>query len=203
MPDTAIDTQFAAETRAERARLVELLETLPPPQWATASLCAGWRVREVVAHVTMPYRGGLASFLLGMARARFDFNRFADRDARATTAARSDEWLLELWRRNIDHPWRPPGGGVAGALSHDVIHGLDITVPLGLPGPPPERIALLLRHAAEQNLAHFGVDLTGVRLEATDTELAMGDGRVVPLAAADLLLVVTGRKALEHVATED
>ena len=199
MTDTAADQLLASETRAERARLVELLDSLAPQQWATDSLCEGWRVREVVAHVTMPFRGSLPSFLLGLARARFDFDRYADRDARATTATRSDEWLADLWRRNIDHPWRPPGGGAAGALSHDVIHGLDITVPLGLPGPPPERIALLVGRSGERNLAHFGVDLTGTRLEATDADLTIGEGRAVRLSATELLLVVTGRCSLSEV----
>ena len=199
MTDTAADQQLASETRAERARLVELLDSLTPQQWSADSLCDRWRVREVVAHVTMPFRGGLPSFLLGMVRARFDFNRHADRDARATTAARSDEWLVDLWRRNIDHPWRPPGGGAAGALSHDVIHGLDITVPLGLPGPPPERIALLVEQSEDRNFSYFGVDLTGVRLEATDADLTIGEGRAVRVPAAELLLVVTGRCSLSEV----
>lgn len=201
MTQTATTDRIVDETHTERARLVELVDSLTPEQWATPSLCAGWRVREVVAHVTMPYRGGLGSFLLGMARARFDFNRYADRDARATTAQRSDESLVELWRRNIEHPWRPPGGGTVGALSHDVIHGLDLTVPLGLPGPPPERIAMMLQASGDRNLAHFGVDLAGLRLVAADADLEVGNGpRTVRLPASELLLVLTGRRDVAEVA---
>lgn len=200
----ATDRQLTDQTHAERARLVDLTTRLSPEQWATPSLCDGWRVREVVAHLTMPFRGGLSAFLLGMVRARFDFNRYADRDARATTEGRADQDLVDLWRANIDHPWRPPGGGAAGALSHDVIHGLDITVPLGLPGPPPERIALMVRHAGDRNFDYFGVDLGDARLEADDVELAIGEGRrTVRLPAADLLLVVTGRRRLPEVAATD
>ena len=52
-------------------------------------------------------------------------------------------------RSNVGHPWQPPGGGFTGALSHDLIHGLDITVPLGLDRPvvlcgrtlPPGRLS--------------------------------------------------------------
>ena len=36
---------------AERADLLALLEQLTPTQWDAASLCSGWRVRDVVAHV--------------------------------------------------------------------------------------------------------------------------------------------------------
>ena len=35
--------------------LVDLLESLTPSQWNAPSLCAGWRVRDVVSHVLMPY----------------------------------------------------------------------------------------------------------------------------------------------------
>jgi uncharacterized protein (TIGR03083 family) len=36
---------------AERGDLAEFLATLTPEQWEAASLCEGWRVRDVVAHV--------------------------------------------------------------------------------------------------------------------------------------------------------
>ncbi|MGH8881902.1 MAG: maleylpyruvate isomerase family mycothiol-dependent enzyme, partial [Stackebrandtia sp.] len=156
----------------------------------------GWRVREVVAHMTMLYRSSLPRFLVGMLRARFDFNRFADRYARATTERLGDDDLLQLLRDNITNPWTPPGGGKAGALSHDVIHGLDITEPLGLPGPPAERVAMMLASAGPRNLEYFGVDLNGVRLTATDADVSIGDGRTQSLPAREILLVVTGRRAL-------
>ncbi len=40
-----------ALARAEREDLLDLLVTLTPEQWAAPSLCAGWSVRDVVAHV--------------------------------------------------------------------------------------------------------------------------------------------------------
>jgi hypothetical protein len=36
---------------AERSDLADFLTTLQPEQWQAASLCEGWRVRDVVAHV--------------------------------------------------------------------------------------------------------------------------------------------------------
>ena len=36
---------------AERTDLADLLETVTPEQWEAPSLCEGWRVRDVVAHV--------------------------------------------------------------------------------------------------------------------------------------------------------
>lgn len=40
----------------ERRDLADLLDSLTPEQWATPSLCAGWSVRDVVAHI-LSYEG--------------------------------------------------------------------------------------------------------------------------------------------------
>ncbi len=181
--------------QAERAEQVDLLATLTPAQWNAPTLCAGWRVREVIAHTTLPYRMSLGRFLLGMARARGNFNRMADRSARHDAERMSPEQLLAELRNNITHPWTPPGGGPQGALAHDVIHGLDITVGLGLDRrPPPDRVALVLKDLRAKNIAYFGTDLTGVSLQATDLDWRYGTGTPVRGSVADLLLVLCGRQ---------
>lgn len=188
---------LVSETRAERERLAGLFGDLTPEQWDAASLCDGWRVREVVAHMTMPFRTKPLKVMGGLVRARFSFDRYADRDARSAAAAMSEAELVGLLRRNIDHPWQPPGGGQAGALSHDVIHGLDVTEPLGLPSPPAERLALVLGSTRPRQLKYFGVDLGGTRLTAADSGVSIGDGpNVVEMTSKEMLLVVTGRRRL-------
>ena len=191
--------QLTSETQAERARLVSLLANLTPEQWDTPSLCAGWRVREVVAHITMPFRAKPLSLVAGLAGAGFSFNRYADRDARSTAHEKSQAELVDLLRRNIANPSQPPGGRGAGALSHDVIHGLDVTEPLGLPAPPADRIALVLASSGARQLRYFGVDLEGQRLIATDADVSVGEGAsAVPMTAKEILLVVTGRQPLSR-----
>jgi uncharacterized protein (TIGR03083 family) len=193
-----LNDPLARETAAERGRLADLYAGLGSTQWAAPSLCAGWRVREVLAHVTMPYRHSGLRVLSGILAARGDFNRFADRIARADTARLSDAELLACLRSNLHHPWRPPRGGQGGALSHDVIHGLDVTEALGLPRVPADRVRQVLASAGPRALAYFGADLTGLRLVATDTDLSLGAGpETVELPAVDLLLRVTGRRASE------
>lgn len=49
-------TDIRAAISAERSDLADLLEALPADQWNHPSLCEGWRVREVVAHIIMPFR---------------------------------------------------------------------------------------------------------------------------------------------------
>ncbi|MCI4066622.1 maleylpyruvate isomerase family mycothiol-dependent enzyme [Micromonospora sp. R77] len=180
---------------AERREQAELLATLDREQWDAPTLCVGWRVREVVAHVTMPFRMSLPRTVAELVRSGGRFDRMADRCARRDAARMSPEQLVAVRRDTATHPWTPPGGGVAGALAHDVIHGLDITVGLGVDRRvPPERLALVLTGMRPRNIAYFGVDLTGVRLRATDVDWSLGDGTPLTGLAQDLLLVVCGRR---------
>ena len=180
---------------AERTEMSEVLAGLRPEQWDAPTLCEGWRVREVVAHTTLPFRTPMWRVVLDLVRARGDVNRMSDRRARRDAAEIPAERLLDQLRQNVAHPWTPPGGGVAGALSHDVIHGLDITVALGLGRVvPPERLSLLLAGMRPRNVAFFGTDLSGVRLEATDLDWAYGAGEPLRGRAQDLLMVICGRR---------
>jgi uncharacterized protein (TIGR03083 family) len=195
MTVTAADGVTSADITAEFTELADTLAMLPTASWDAASLCEGWRTREVVAHLTMPLRYPLARFAFEMARARGDFARAADRCAKRDSSLAAGTLLAGLRDPKL-HTWRPPGGGAEGALTHAVIHGLDITVPLGLDRQPP---AARLRHilgavSAPRALSHFGVDLSGVELRATDLDWSTGTGSAVSARAADLALVLCGRK---------
>src|SRR5690348_7654226 len=165
---------------AQRAELAEVLAGLPGPGWDEPTLCAGWRVREVVAHITMPFRYGRGRFALELAKSRGRFSEMADRLARQDAAVLSSAELAEAVRSNIGHPWKPPGGGYTGALAHDVIHGLDITVPLGLtiPHVPEERLRPVLPASLDdRSVKFFGTDLDGIELRASDMDWTLGSGR--------------------------
>ncbi|MBF6399032.1 maleylpyruvate isomerase family mycothiol-dependent enzyme [Nocardia cyriacigeorgica] len=178
----------------QRRYLTEVLGGLDEAGWNSPTLCAGWRVREVVAHITMPYRLSLPGFVLGMIKARGNFNRMSDRSARADAAELTSSQLLTCLHDNVNHPWKPPGGGFVGALSHDVIHGLDITVGLGLDDVLPEhRIRPVLESVQPKQVKYFGVDLTGVQLRADDLDWTYGTGTPLTGRAQDLLLVLCGR----------
>ena len=112
--------------------------------WDAPSLCEGWRTREVVAHMTMPARYTGPEFMAELEAAGGDFTRLSDTVA-ARDGALPVATLLAGLRSDVLHGWEPPGGGPEGALTHCVIHGLDIieAVPLAR-RVPAERIARVL-----------------------------------------------------------
>lgn len=180
---------------AQRRDTAAVLAALPSRQWDAATLCEGWRVREVVAHLTMPFRYPGRKFALELLRSGGRFNHMADRVARRDAASMSPAELIAALRDNADHPWAPPGGGLHGALSHDVIHGLDITVALGVGHPVPEsRLALVLGQLTGMRRNPFGTDLAGTALRADDMDWDYGSGTPLSGMAQDLLLVFCGRK---------
>lgn len=168
--------------------LVDLLTT---GDWNAPSLCAGWQARHVVAHVTMPARLTPEQFGAEMAAARGNFGVLSDTVAARDASLPTGELLAALRSPQL-HSWQPPGGGAAGALNHAVVHSLDVTVALGAPATAPApALTAVLDQLADGTV--FGLDLTGVRLEATDTGWSSGDGAVVRADSGRLVALLGGR----------
>lgn len=184
-----------AAIAAERRELAAVLDGLSAEEWDAPSLCGGWRVREVAAHMTMGFRYSLPKMARELINARGSLHRMTDRCAHKDAAAHSTRELAAFLGDNADHPWKPPVGGIAAALGHDVIHGLDITVALGLDRRVPEdRVRILLESVDPRTLKFFGADLGGIELRATDLDWSFGTGTPLSGAAQDLLLLAFGRR---------
>ena len=172
--------------------LADLLAAAPAETWDAPSLCEKWQVRHVVAHVTMPARLTPEQFGAEMAAAGGDFTVLSDTvAARDASLPLADQ--LGALRSPLLHAWQPPGGA-AGALNHAVIHSLDVTVALDRPTVAPgEAVVAVLDQLTAANGALFGVDLTGVRLEAVDTDWSWGSGDAVRADSGLLVALLSGR----------
>jgi uncharacterized protein (TIGR03083 family) len=172
--------------------LADLLASAPAETWDAPSLCEKWQVRHVVAHVTMPARLTPEHFGAEMAAAGGDFTVLSDTVAARDASLPVADQLAAL-RSPLLHAWQPPGGA-AGALSHAVIHSLDVTVALDRPAVAPgEAVVAVLDQLTAADGALFGVDLTGVRLEATDTDWSWGSGEGVRADSGRLVALLSGR----------
>ncbi len=164
--------------------------------WAgSPSLCEGWDGRHVLAHVTMAARYDPAAFGAEMAAAGGDFGRLSETIARRDGELPLGDLLADLRSATLAG-WAPPGGGATGALSHAVIHGLDITHPSGLGCTADDRaVRRVLDTLTVGGVSrHFGVDPAGHRLVAADLDWAHGDGVALEAPAVDLLLALSGRR---------
>ena len=192
--------ELTALVREERLATIRLLEELPPAGWATPSLCEGWTVQEVAAHLAWAPVLPPAAVLGGLLRSGFRVNRFT-RVSAQRWAERGREAILDQLRRNAETGVKPVGVPAMAPLSDAVVHGLDVRVPLGLPRPvAPEVFAPLAAwHLGLRwpGSALVGGDvrrrITGVELVAEDAGWVHGQGPQVRASAATLMLVVAGR----------
>ena len=188
------ETDVAAAIADEYRALADLLEASVPAVWDAPSLCEGWRTREVVAHMTMPARYSGPAFMAELEAAGGDFTRLSETVAARDGALGAASLIADL-RAEALHGWQPPGGGMEGALTHCVIHALDIieAVPLDR-RVPDERIARVLGIVADPGAPNlFGADLSGVELAADDLDWSCGSGAAVTGSAQALALVACGR----------
>ncbi|WP_433548848.1 maleylpyruvate isomerase family mycothiol-dependent enzyme [Streptomyces sp. CA-294286] len=196
MGNTRDTVQVREAIAEERRELADLLDALPAERWDEPTLCAGWRVREVAAHMSFGFRHPLPKVLAELVRARGSMDRMTDRVARREAASMSKRALAAALRDNAHHPWKPPVGGWPAALGHDVVHGLDIGIALGLVDRrvPEERLRIVLGTASPLGTRFFGAKLDGVRLQADDLDWEYGSGSTVTGSAQDLVVVLFGRK---------
>lgn len=180
----------------ERAALIRDLEGLDDRQWDEPSLCAGWSVHDVVAHLVDTASTTRIGFVLGLARARLDFDR---QNARGVARCRGTSPHVTLQRlRAVAPRTSTPPAPLESRLVEEVVHGEDVRRPLGLTRSYPlEAVVPALRHQARTPASLGGAKelVSRVRLVATDAEVSLGDGPEVRGPVLDLLLVACGRPA--------
>lgn len=194
------DNEVWAAVDERRAELADLAACLSPQQWQHSSLCDGWTVRDVGAHLTMPLLsiGGLFALML---RHPGGTNRLIREGSIALAKRYSTDEIVARLYQLVGYHKPLPGLTCREALVDVLGHTLDITIPLALTVRlPPQQVA----EAANQVLSYGGgknarvfkkLPYSGLRLSATDTDWSAGDGPEVAGSMTDLFLVLTGRRA--------
>lgn len=176
----------------QRTEIADLLEGLDADQWVAQSLCDGWRVRDVAAHLTHSHMPrGRAVLEAFKSNFRFDpmIHRLAVEDQR------SQAEIVAALRAMVGARRKVPGTSVQQPLIELLVHGQDIAVPLGIDLPMPTDAAV----ESARRLAgmRFPVDaakqLNGIRLVASDAEFAAGTGREISAPISDIVMVLAGR----------
>ena len=189
----AIDTQ--------RLRTTDLLTELTPGEWDTSSLCDGWTVRDVAAHLTLQQMTLRTALLAGL-RHPGSLNHTITASARDRAARPPDQLIAEI-RGMVGSRRHNVGITPLETLIDIVVHGQDIAVPLGrhLTVDPWAAVTTAdrlwwsrtTRLGRLKSRVFADLDHRGLRFVAADAEWSAGTGDEVRGPLLSIVLVLTGR----------
>ena len=176
----------------ERLNLAHVLESLPQAAWDEPSLCEGWRVRDVGAHLALSHMR-LRDMVRPAIRSGFRYNamtRYA-----AVHSPLTHEQIVATLRSFVGSRRRVPFATELEPLLDILVHTQDICVPLGIEHPMPVDAAVA---AANRVVSIRGPirlwEQPHGRLVATDAAWAYGIGPVREASMQVHLLTLTGRQ---------
>ncbi|WP_336088035.1 maleylpyruvate isomerase family mycothiol-dependent enzyme [Nocardia sp. SSK8] len=181
----------------QRRALAALLAELTPAELDAPSLCAGWRVRDVAAHVALaPRPPGPLAMLREAARARGSFHRL-NHDIAVRYADTVADLAADLAR--VADSRRLPVVTNYRNIHYDVIvHAQDIARPLArVLAVDPEDAAVAATRVWSMGWPFWARRNFGrVHLVADDSAFTAGVGPEVHGTTLDLLLLLTGRSGI-------
>ena len=190
---SAEPTNVWIDVHEERQSLLLLLETLTQSEWDEPSLCAGWRVRDVVGHMVSETTMTLPGVVKGMVGSGFRINRFIAVDARER-GRRPVPDLIEDFQIAIPTRTHLRGLSSLSMLEDIIIHSLDIRRPLHRAHAVPERRMSSVATDLWASRFFPGHKLfRDLRVMAIDSEWCAGDGPDVTGPIESLVLVMSGR----------
>ncbi|WP_055479961.1 maleylpyruvate isomerase family mycothiol-dependent enzyme [Sphaerimonospora mesophila] len=181
----------------QRRGLVDLLEDLSEAEWRRPSLCEGWTVRDVAAHVALQNMSWSALPGAMLDAVRSGGMNAGIRAMACRHASRPTEQIIAEIRGRIG-VWRPlPSVTFRETAIDYLVHAQDIALPLDrrIDTPPVAALAAADRLWSRDRMFHARRRLAGFRLVANDVRWSAGEGEEVTGPISALLLLLTGRPA--------
>ena len=181
---------------AQRMAVADLLERLSDNEWQQPSLCAGWTVRDVAAHLTLQQLG-LGDVIGMMIRWRGSLDQTIHDMACRRAAALPTEQIIAGIRSMAGSRRHNVVATCLETLTDILVHGQDIAIPLGhCLDVPPYAAAVAASRVLSMRWPPplpSARKVAGFRLTATDTSWSAGDGPEVRGPMGAILLACTGR----------
>jgi uncharacterized protein (TIGR03083 family) len=179
---------------AERRALYNDLLELTDEQWNTRSLCDGWTVREVLAHMTSTAKMTAPKFYLRFVAARFQFDPVTARGV-GEELGDSPTATLENFKSRLQATAKPPGP-IETMVGETIVHAADIRLPLGIQHEySMDGMQRAASFYCKSNLIIGGrARAAGLTLRATDSDWRFGSGPEVTGPMLSLLMATAGRR---------
>jgi uncharacterized protein (TIGR03083 family) len=195
------DDEIWAAIDTQRLRTTDLLEGLTPTEWDRPSLCEGWRVRDVAAHLTLQQLTVGAALRL-LLRHPGSVNHLINASARDRARLPTEQIIAEI-RGTVGTRRHNVGLTPFETLIDIVVHGQDMAVPLGhtlevapeVAATAASRVWQTRKDRRKSNVFR-PLPYAGHRLVATDTDWSVGEGPEINGPMLALLLLLTGRSVV-------
>jgi uncharacterized protein (TIGR03083 family) len=183
-------------THEQRRALAALLGDLSDEEWAIPSLCEGWTVRDVAAHVMRSATVTPVEMAVAFVRFRGRYHTLVAEDARRAARRPVPELVAEFERHDGSRR-RPFGTSVVDPLLDVLVHSQDIAIPLGRAHPMPIEPAVVAARRADRLSLLFpdAAPRRHLEIRASDADFTVGSGPLVQGPIRAVLLLLTGRTA--------
>ncbi|HEX9530943.1 MAG TPA: maleylpyruvate isomerase family mycothiol-dependent enzyme [Acidimicrobiales bacterium] len=180
---------------AERRALATDLADIGPDQWAAPSLCSGWTVREVLAHMTATAKITPAKFLPGIVGSGFSFEKLQAKGVAAELGQTPSDTLSRF--TEVAAATSKPPGPIDTALGETLVHSEDIRRVLGIKHEyDPAALEQVADFYRRSNLIIGGKKRAAeLTFRATDADWTAGSGPEVSGPMLSLTIAIAGRKA--------
>jgi uncharacterized protein (TIGR03083 family) len=185
------------QVQADRVSYADYLETLSPDEWEADSLCPGWTVKGVTAHLLVIPMMSKGQVFFAFLRTGFNLDKMSARFVTDLTARMSTDEMVAQTRDTAGVRRAPPGLKPMGVLGEVLTHTSDVSRALGRPlDLPVEHYVMGLDYMKDvQPVLGCKERIAGLHLEATDADWSTGEGPLVTGPAQAMLLAMTGRSA--------
>ena len=181
---------------AERAALATHLASLAPEEWEYQSLCAGWTVKDVAAHVISNPQIGPRELVGVFARnVGRGYNELIFREVRELAARQTREQILADYATYADSRRHVATTTVVEPLVDALVHHQDIARPLGIVHEMPPDAAAVAADRCRLLAFLMGSRrlVRGTRMVATDLDWTRGRGPTIEGPMQELLMLCAGR----------
>ena len=182
-----------AMTHLARQELADDLSTIDEDAWRRPSLCQGWDVEHVVAHLTAAASVGPAAWARSIVLAGFRPSVHNERRLREHLGSTPSETLSQY--REVISWTVAPSKDLPAYLGEVLVHSEDIRHPLGLPSSHDVAAATVVAefYATRNFTVRSKAVASGLSLRAQDGPFQAGQGPEVAGPTLALVMTMAGR----------